>query len=209
MLGFWIWFYLGVLYVSVILGDVYVFINLFVFLLWIVVCCFFVLECGCYCYFEYFVLWFVLGGYIVFIVLELFGVGCFWDVGLFFVVYVVYVLIGVFCFGCECWFVYGDMFGVLCRLCVKLLLLKWCWVVCCYVIVELRNLVVDMLCDGLVDISVIVFLLFMLLLMVYDGLCDMVMWYVFFWCSIYLYVVDLFLLFGWYYVFLVDILLIW
>ncbi|KVL22662.1 hypothetical protein [Burkholderia sp. MSMB1826] len=209
MSGFWIWFYLGALYVSAILGDVYAFTNPFALLLRIAARCFPILECGRYRYPQHLASWPALGGYIALIALELFGAGRPRDVGLFLVAYVAYALIGAFCFGRERWLAHGDTFGVLCRLCAKLSPLKWRWTAHRHVIVESRNPIVDMSRDGPAGTSVVALLSFMLSSTAYDGLRDTATWHAFFWRSIYPHVVGLFPSLGRDYAFSAEILLTW
>ncbi|HEM7850709.1 hypothetical protein [Burkholderia multivorans] len=209
MSGFWIWFYLGALYVSAILGDVYAFTNPLALLLRAASRCLPVLERGRYRYPPRVASWPALGGYIALIALELFGAGRPRDVGLFLVVYVLYALIGAFCFGRERWLAHGDTFGVLCRLCARLSPLKWRRAARGHVIVEWRNPIADMSRDGLADTSIVAMLSFMLSSTAYDGLRDTATWNGFFWRSIYPHVVDLFPSLGGHYAFSAEILLTW
>ncbi|MCA8346241.1 hypothetical protein [Burkholderia cepacia] len=209
MSGFWIWFYLGSLYVSAILGDVHAFTNPLALLLRIAARCFPVLERGRYRYPPRLASWPALGGYIALIALELFGAGRTRDVSLFIIAYVAYALIGACCFGRERWLAHGDTFGLLCRLCAKLSPLKWSRGASGHVIVEPGNPIADMSRDAPADTSIVAFLSFMLSSTAYDGLRDTATWNTFFWRSIYPHIVGLFPSFGKNYAFSAEILLTW
>ncbi|MCO8591738.1 hypothetical protein [Burkholderia multivorans] len=209
MPGFWIWFYLGALYVSAILGDVYAFTNPFALLLRAASRCFPGLESGRYRYPRRLASWPALGGYIVLIALELFGAARPRDVGLFLVAYVAYALIGAFCFGRACWLAHGDTFGVLCRLCARLSPLRWRRAAHGHAIVESRNPLADMSRDGAADTSIVALLSFMLSSTAYDGLRDTATWNAFFWRNLYPRVIDLFPALGARYAWSADILLTW
>ncbi|WP_230950114.1 hypothetical protein [Burkholderia cepacia] len=209
MSGFWIWFYLGSLYVSAILGDLHAFTHPFALLLRIAARCFPVLERGRYRYPPRLASWPALGGYIALIALELFGAGRPRDVSLFIVAYVAYALIGACCFGRERWLAHCDTFGLLCRLCAKLSPLKWRRGANGYVIVEPRNPIADMSRDAPADTSVVAFLTFMLSSTAYDGLRDTAAWNTFFWRSIYPHIVGVLPSLGKNYAFSAEILLTW
>ncbi|WP_176047560.1 hypothetical protein [Burkholderia sp. BCC1644] len=209
MSGFWIWFYLGSLYVSAILGDVYAFTNPFALLLRIAARCFPALERGRYRYPQRLASWPALGGYVALIALELFGAGRPRDVSLFLVAYVAYALIGAFCFGRERWLACFDTFGLLCRLCAKLSPLRWRRGESRHAIVEPRNPIADMSHDAPADASIVAFLSFMLSSTAYDGLRDTATWNTFFWRSIYPHIVDLLPTLGKNYAYSAEILLTW
>ncbi|MGY4208018.1 hypothetical protein ACVK00_001388 [Burkholderia sp. PvR073] len=209
MSGFWVWFYLGSLYVSAILGDVYAFTNPLALLLRIAARCFSVLERGRYRYPPRLASWPALGGYIALIALELFGAGRPRDVGLFLVAYVAYALIGAFCFGRERWIAHFDTFGTLCGLCAKLSPLKWRMSERHDVIVELRNPITDMSRAASADTSIVALLSFMLASTAYDGLRDTAPWNTFFWRRIYPHIVDLIPSLGKNYAFSAELLLTW
>ncbi|WP_175691218.1 hypothetical protein [Burkholderia anthina] len=209
MSGFWIWFYLGSIYVSAILGDVYSFTNPIALLLRIAARGFPSLERGRYRMPRRLASWPALGGYVALIALELFGTGRPRDVSLFLVAYIAYALAGAFCFGRKRWIARFDTFGLLCGLCARLSPLTWRACANRDVIVEPRNPIADMSRDKTADISIVAFLSFMLSSTAYDGLRDTATWNTFFWRSIYPHIIDLVPPLGKNYAFSAEILLAW
>ncbi|WP_260441543.1 hypothetical protein [Burkholderia sp. Bp8991] len=208
MSGFWLWFYLGSVYASAILGDVYALSNPFALLLRIAARRFPAMERGRYRYPPRLASWPALGGYIALIALELFGAARPRDASVFLIAYAVYALIGAWCFGRERWLVHCDTFGLLCRLCAKLSPLKWRTTGGQRVIVEPRNPLAD-LSRAPADTSIVAFLSFMLSSTAYDGLRDTATWNAFFWRRIYPHVVDLLPSLGKSYAWSAEILLTW
>ena len=192
MSGFWIWFYLGSVYVSAMFGDIYAFTNPFALLLQAAAHYFPSLETGRYRYPQRLAWYPALFVYIVLIALELFGAGRPRDVGLFLMGYVAYAFAGAFCFGRERWLCQFDTFGMLCWLCAKLSPLKWSASSGNEVMIRLRNPVADIAREQPSHISVVAFLSFMLASTAYDGLRDTAIWNTFFWRDVYPYLMQLF-----------------
>nr|CCA88175.1 putative fenitrothion hydrolase protein FedB [Ralstonia syzygii R24] len=209
MSGFWIWFYLGSIYVSAILGDIYAFANPIALILRIAAHYFPSLETGRYRYPQRFALYPALFVYIALIALELFGAGRPRDVSLFLIGYVAYAVAGSLCFGRELWLRHFDTFGMLCGLCARLSPLKWSSSSKNEVTVKLRNPVTDISRDKPSHISVVAFLSFMLASTAYDGLRDTATWNTFFWRGIYPHIINLFPTLGKNYAFSGEMILAW
>ncbi|CAJ0895912.1 hypothetical protein [Ralstonia flatus] len=209
MSGFWIWFYLGSVYISAMFGDIYAFTNPFALLLRVAARYFPTLETGRYPYPQCLAWYPALLVYIVLIALELFGAGRPRDVGLFLSGYVAYALAGAFCFGRERWLRQFDTFGMLCGLCAKLSPLKWSAASGDEVTIQLRNPVADIAQEKPSHISVVAFLSFMLASTAYDGLRDTATWNAFFWRGVYPYLVQLFPSLGKNYAMSGEVLLTW
>lgn len=185
MSGFWIWFYLGSVYISAVFGDIYAFTNPFALLLRVSARYFPTLESGRYPCPQRLAWYPALLVYVVLIALELFGAGRPRDVGLFLSGYVAYALAGAFCFGREQWLRQFDTFGMLCGLCAKLSPLKWSASSGNKVTILLRNPIADIAREKPTHISVVAFLSFMLASTAYDGLRDTATWNAFFWRGVY------------------------
>lgn len=192
MSGFWIWFYLGSVYVSTMFGDIYAFTNPFALLLRVTARYFPSLETGRYRCPQRLAWYPALFVYVVLIALELFGAGRPRDVGLLLIGYVAYALAGAFCFGRERWQRQFDTFGMLCGLCAKLSPLQWSASSSNEVTIRLRNPIADLAREKPSHISVVAFLSFMLASTAYDGLRDTAIWNTFFWRGVYPYLVQLF-----------------
>ncbi|WP_025599816.1 hypothetical protein [Burkholderia sp. WSM2230] len=192
MPGFWIWFYLGSVYISAMFGDIYAFTNPFALLLRVAARYFPTLETGRYPYPQRLAWYPALLVYIVLIALELFGAGRPGDVGLFLSGYVAYALAGAYCVGRERWLRQFDTFGMLCGLCAKLSPLKWSASSGNKVTIRLSNPVADIAQEKPSHISVVAFLSFMLASTAYDGLRDTATWNAFFWRGVYPHLVHLF-----------------
>ncbi|MDS0859891.1 hypothetical protein NUV25_19480 [Burkholderia pseudomultivorans] len=192
MSGFWLWFYLGSVYVSAVFGDVYAFTNPFALLLRIAARCCPTIERGRYRYPRRAASYPALLAYVALIALELFGAARPRDAGLFLVGYAVYALAGALCFGRQAWLDHFDAFGVLCRLCARLSPLAWRRLPTRGVAIVPRNPVADIASAPPFDASIVMFLSFMLSSTAYDGLRDTATWNTFFWRGIYPLIVGLF-----------------
>ncbi|MBU9398425.1 hypothetical protein [Burkholderia multivorans] len=192
MSGFWLWFYLGSVYVSAVVGDVYAFTNPFALLLRIAARCCPTIERGRYRYPHRAASYPALLAYVALIALELFGAARPRDAGLFLAGYAVYALAGALCFGRQVWLDHFDAFGVLCRLCARLSPLAWQRLPARDVAIVLRNPVADIASAQPFDTSVVMFLSFMLSSTAYDGLRDTATWSTLFWRGIYPLIVGLF-----------------
>ncbi|SAK81990.1 putative membrane protein [Caballeronia catudaia] len=196
MSGFWIWFYLGSMYVSALFGDLYAFCNPFALLLRVGGRYFHNLEQGRYRYPPHLATYPALLVYIALIALELFGAGKPRDVSLFLLGYLAYAGVGSLCFGRQTWLDHFDTFGILCRLSAKLSLCKWHPVPENGATVTLRNPVVDIARCNPSHISVVAFLSFMLSSTAYDSLRDTAAWNALFWRNVYPHILRLFPEFG-------------
>jgi len=209
MSGFWIWFYLGSIYISTIIGNLYAFANPIALLLHIAAQYFPSLEHGRYRYPERLASYPALVVYAVLIALELFGAGKPRDVSLFLIGYIVYAAAGAFYFGRERWLLHFDTFGMLCRLCAKLSPIRWSVSSKHAVTIELRNPIADLSQEAPSHISVVAFLSFMLASTAYDGLRDTATWNMFFWRGIYPHLIALFPALGKSYALSGDMILAW
>jgi len=209
MSGFWIWFYLGTMYVSAVFGNVYAFTNPIAWILRIAARCFPVIEKGRYRYPRHLAAYPALCTYAALIALELFGAGKPRDISLFLIGYVLYAVAGSLCFGRARWLRHCDAFGMLYGLCARLSPLQWQSSPDHEIHVRLRNPVADISREKPSHISVVVFLSFMLASTAYDGLRDTAAWNQFFWRSIYPHVTSLFPVLGNNYALSADILLAW
>ncbi|KWF29459.1 hypothetical protein WT56_17625 [Burkholderia pseudomultivorans] len=192
MSGFWLWFYLGSIYVSAVFGDLYAFTNPFALLLRIAARCCPAIERGRYRYPRRAASYPALLAYVVLIALELFGAARPRDAGLFLAGYAIYALAGALCFGRQAWLDHFDAFGVLCRLCARLSPLAWRLLPTRDVAIVPRNPVADIASAPPFDASIVMFLSFMLSSTAYDGLRDTATWNTFFWRAIYPPIVGLF-----------------
>ena len=209
MSGFWIWFYLGSIYVSAVFGDLYAFVNPFCWMLRIAARIFPAIEIGRYRYDRRLAFYPALAAYGALIALELFGIGKPGEVSLFLLAYAAYAVAVSVCFGREVWVKYFDALGLLCRLCAKLSPLKWLPLKGGDVAIQFRNPIADMARDDRSPISIAAFLSFMLASTAYDALRDTVPWNRFFWGSIYPHVVRHVPALGTNYAHSGDALLIW
>lgn len=209
MSGFWLWFYLGSIYVSAVLGDVYAFVNPFAWLLRVAARHFPVVETGRYCYSQRFASYPALVPYVALIALELFGAGRPKDVSVFLLTYVAYALAGSLCFGREVWLTHFDTLGMLCRLCAKLSPLGWRPLSNGDAAIQLRNPIADIAREPPSHMSIVAFLSFMLSSTAYDGLRDTAPWNRFFWGSTYPRVIHFAPALGKSYALSGEVLLIW
>ncbi|VWC52122.1 membrane protein [Burkholderia aenigmatica] len=192
MSGFWLWFYLGSIYVSAVFGDLYAFTNPFALLLRIVARGVPAFDRGRYRYPRGFASYPALLVYVALIALELFGTARPRDASLFLAGYAIYALAGSFCFGRDVWLRHFDAFGILCGLCARLSPLEWRRVSAREIGIRLRNPVAGMASEPPFDTSVVIFLSFMLSSTAYDGLRDTAVWNTFFWRGIYPLIVAVF-----------------
>ncbi|MFM0304511.1 hypothetical protein PQQ99_30775 [Paraburkholderia sediminicola] len=190
MTGFWIWFYLGYLYLSAVLGDFYAFVNPFEMVLRIVARYCPSIDTGWFRYPLRVAYYPALIGYVVLIALELFGSGTPSDVSLFLGAYLAYALIGSLCFGRAVWSEYFDTLGMLCRLCAMLSALAWTTRSDRTVGIRFRRPLAEIASGATRPASVVVFLSFMLSSTAFDGLRDTAPWSAFFWRHIYTHIVD-------------------
>nr|WP_240990407.1 hypothetical protein [Cupriavidus taiwanensis] len=209
MSGFWIWFYLGSVYVSAVLGDIYACVNPFAWLLRIASLHFPAIETGRYRYPQWLATYPALVPYIALIALELFGAGRPRDVSVFLLAYIAYALAGSLCVGRERWLEHFDALGILCRLCAKLSPLQWLPLSNGNVGIRLRNPIADIAREKPSHMSIVAFLSFMLSSTAYDGLRDTAPWNRFFWGSIYPHVIHYFPALGKNYALAGEALLIW
>lgn len=209
MSGFWIWFYLGSMYVSALLGDLYAFANPFALLLRTAARYVPSLERGRYRCPSAFATYPALLAYTALIALELFGVGKPRDVSLFLLAYMAYALVGSFCFGRETWLERFDAFGVLCRLCAKLSPCKWRAIEHNAAAITLRNPVAEIAQEKPAHISIVAFLSLMLSSTAYDGLRDTAAWNALFWRNVYPHVVSVFPALGKNYALAGELILTW
>ena len=209
MSGFWIWFYLGSVYVSAVLGDVYAFANPVAWLLRIAARHFPALETGRYRYSRSLAAYPALVSYIALIALELFGAGKPRDVSVFLLAYVAYALAGSLCFGRDVWLTHFDTLGILYRLCAKLSPLGWRSLSNGDAAIQLRNPIADISSEPPSHMSIVAFLSFMLASTAYDGLRDTAAWNRFFWGGIYPHVVHHVPALGNNYALSAEVLLVW
>ncbi|MFM0504800.1 hypothetical protein [Paraburkholderia caffeinilytica] len=192
MSGFWLWFYLGSMYVSAVFGNIYSFTNPFALILRIAARYFPGIDGTRYQYPRCLASYPALLAYIALIALELFGAGRPRDASLFLVAYLAYALAGSLCFGREVWLNHFDAFGILCRLCTRLSPFEWFRLPENGIGIKLRDPITDIASEKPLDASIVIFLSFMLSSTVYDGLRDTASWNNFFWRSIYPLIVQLF-----------------
>ncbi|VWC89397.1 MULTISPECIES: hypothetical protein [Burkholderia] len=192
MSGFWLWFYLGSIYVSAVFGDLYALTNPFALLLRIVARAVPAIDRGRYRYPRSLASYPALLAYVALIALELFGAARPRDASLFLAGYAACALAGSFCFGRDVWLRHFDAFGILCGLCARLSPLEWRRVSAREIGVRLRNPVAAMASEPPFDTSVVIFLSFMLSSTAYDGLRDTAVWNTFFWRGIYPLIVAVF-----------------
>ncbi|MCI3969106.1 MULTISPECIES: hypothetical protein [Burkholderia] len=192
MSGFWLWFYLGSIYVSAVLGDLYAFTNPFALMLRIAARCVPAIDRGRYRYPRGLASYPALFVYVALIALELFGAARPRDASLFLAGYAIYALGGAFCFGRDVWLRHCDAFGILCGLCARLSPFEWRRGSAREIGIRLRNPVAAMAAEPPFDTSVVIFLSFMLSSTAYDGLRDTAVWNTFFWRGIYPLIVAVF-----------------
>ncbi|WP_420212923.1 hypothetical protein ACN8ZM_36910 [Burkholderia aenigmatica] len=209
MSGFWIWFYLGAIYVSAVLGDVYAFANPVACLLRIAARHFPAIETGRYRYPRSLAAYPALVPYVALVALELFGAGRPRDVSVFLLSYIAYALAGAFCFGRGVWLTHFDMLGILYRLCAKLSPFGWRSISNGDAAIQLRNPIADIASEPPLHMSIVAFLSFMLSSTAYDGLRDTAPWNRFFWGSIYPHIVRYIPALGKNYALSGEVLLVW
>ncbi|UDM49004.1 hypothetical protein [Cupriavidus sp. MP-37] len=185
MAGFWIWFYLGSLYISAVLGDIYAFVNPFAWLLQVAARYFPAMETGRYRYPPRLACYPALVPYVALIALELFGAGRPRDVSIFLLAYAAYAIAGSLCVGRSRWLEHLDALGILCRLCAKLSPLRWLPLPNGNVGIKLRNPIADIAREKPAHMSLVALQSFMLSSTAYDALRDTVPWNRFFWGSVY------------------------
>ncbi|AKM39632.1 membrane protein [Burkholderia contaminans] len=185
MSGFWIWFYLGSIYVSAVFGDLYAFTNPFASMLRIAARVAPGIDRGRYRYPRGLASYPALLAYVALIALELFGAARPRDASLFLAGYAAGALAGSFCFGRDVWLRHFDAFGILCGLCARLSPFEWRRVSAREIGIGLRNPVAAMAAEPPLDVSIVIFLSFMLSSTAYDGLRDTAVWNAFFWRGIY------------------------
>lgn len=192
MTGFWVWYYLGFLYLSAIVGDCYRALNPFSAMLHILARHLKVFEYGCVRYMTRLGYYPSLVGYNSLICVELFGSGAPKDVGIFLLGYLAYALVGAFLFGRAVWLEYFDAFGVLFRLCSMLSPFSWDRRSDGRVAIRVRNPLRAISSSGPQHPSIVAFLCFMLSSTAYDGLHDAVPWTGLFWGIVYPVLADTF-----------------
>ncbi|WP_240159306.1 MULTISPECIES: hypothetical protein [unclassified Burkholderia] len=192
MSGFWLWFYLGSIYVSAVFGDLYAFTNPFASMLRIAARCVPAIDRGRYRYPRGLASYPALFAYVALIAMELFGAARPRDASLFLAGYAIYALVGSFCFGRDVWLRHFDAFGILCGLCARLSPFEWRRGAAREIDVGLRNPVAAMASEPPFDTSIVIFLSFMLSSTAYDGLRDTAVWNTFFWRGIYPLIVAVF-----------------